>query len=56
MSTVSVPRFGVTVEKFIDTAITKSIGDLGYDKLRQHQVDVVFKFVCGRDTFISLLT
>lgn len=47
--TVLIPRFGVTVNKVIDRAIVKSIGDLGYEKPRQYQIDVLFKFVSGRD-------
>ena len=56
-TTVYIPRLGVAIESsLIDTAITQSIRDLGYDKPRQHQVDVVYNFVSGRDTFVSLPT
>ena len=55
--TVLVPRLGVTVErKVVDRAIVESIRDLGYEKPRQYQADVLFKFVSGRDTFVSMPT
>ena len=55
--TVHIPRLGVTVErKFVDRAIVESIRDLGYEKPRQYQIDVILKFVSGRDTFVSMPT
>ena len=55
--TVLIPHLGVTVErKVVDRAIVESIRDLGYEKRRQYQADVLFKFVSGRDTFVSMPT
>ena len=55
--TVLIPRLRVTVnKKAVDRVIVESIGDLGYEKPRQYQINVLFKFVSGRDTFISMPT
>lgn len=34
----------------------ESIRDLGYEKLRQYQIDVILKFVSSRDAFVSMPT
>ena len=40
----------------MDRAIVESIRDLGYEKPRQYQIDVILSFVSGRDTFVSMPT
>ena len=49
---VYIPRLRVTVErKLVDEAIVPCIKDLGYEKPKEFQIDVVREFVGGRDVF-----
>ena len=53
---ISIPRLGLTFPKeFMERAIFESIKELGYDKPRQPQLDVM-NFVSGRNVFVSLPT
>ena len=57
MATCSIPRLDITVKSnCVHEAVVQSIKDLGYEDPRQCQIDVVVKFVTGRDTFVSLPT
>ena len=54
---IYIPRLRVTVErKLVDEAIVPCIKDLGYEKPKEFQIDVVREFVGGRDVFASVPT
>ena len=54
---VYIPRLRLTVErKLVDEAIVPFIKDLGYEKPKEFQIDVVREFVGGRDVFASVPT
>ena len=57
MAAVFVPRLGFSVSApFVTQAINKSIEELGFQAATPDQVNVVMKFVSGRDVFVSLPT
>ena len=54
---IYIPHLRVTVErKLVNEAIVPCIKDLGYEKPKEFQIDVVREFVGGRDVFASVPT
>ena len=50
---VSIPRLGLTLPKdCVERAILKAIKELGYEKPKQFQIDVIMMFIKGKDVFV----